>query len=212
MDSGLCKLCRHFLFSLTSQRWQKQQHSGLLGNNCADWGPRLPPTTMVCIISHLWGWLDLRSLPFMSTGPHLLLRTLALLFTSCHYQHVDEQSWFRALKQKPGLILSQLFELAVIKFDEYIFLQCWFSSGTPYWCLCSFISWVKVANVALKRELDSEIGCVSHGQIQHLTQYYWVIFKNPSQVHALSFHGLFLILFFNHSKSILYNPNFPKQA
>lgn len=46
-------------------------------------GPCLPLTTMVRIISQLWGWLELRSFPFMSTGTHFLPWTLAQLVTSC---------------------------------------------------------------------------------------------------------------------------------
>lgn len=79
-------LTDHVGISLSSQIWGKQQHAWLLGNNWAGWGPRLPWTTIVCIISQLWGWLELRSFPFMSAEPPLLLRTLAPLVTSCHHQ------------------------------------------------------------------------------------------------------------------------------
>lgn len=86
--------CRHFSFSLSSYKWWEQQHACLLGNNCAGWGPRLPWTTMVCIICHLRGWLELRSFPFMSAGPRLLLRTLLPL---CHFLPS------RAVKVKPTI-------------------------------------------------------------------------------------------------------------
>lgn len=90
-----------FLFSVLFCR--KQQRAGQLGNNCAGRGPRLPSTTMVRIISQLWGWLELRSSPFMSTEAHLLLGTLALLLTSCHHQQLHIQQ--RRLFQAPNLTI-----------------------------------------------------------------------------------------------------------
>lgn len=86
--------CRHFSLFLSSYRGWDQQHACLLGNNCAGWGPRLPWTTMVCFICHLRDWLELRSFPFMSAGPCLLLRTLLPL---CHFRPSP------AVKEKPTI-------------------------------------------------------------------------------------------------------------
>lgn len=157
---------------------------------------------MVCIISQLRGWLELRSFLFMSAGPHLLLRTLAFLVTSCH--HIAKPTiWAYTELWHSCQLDIPLFNLTIVNLGEHFFHRCRqeFRSWPPCWGLSGFISWLRMANVAWKgnytHTFSAWLGCVSHGQNSKTLNMLLLAHarKQPSQAHVLCFHELFLTVF-----------------